>query len=132
MDYYMGYVRNEKGMSTALEKFALIESVEDTIMAKNLHELLRAHEAMHLLRTCRLTTLATRERRETGRSVYRRTDYPDMDPSLNKLLILEKDAYGPKAFWAGQPARKRPRAGCGPFPAATGPPKAPAATEPFF
>ena len=34
MDYYMGYVRNEKGMSTALEKFALIESVEDTIMAK--------------------------------------------------------------------------------------------------
>ena len=32
----------------------------------------------------------------------------------------------------GQPARKRPRAGCGPFPAATGPPKAPAATEPFF
>ena len=50
MDYYMGYVRNEKGMSTALEKFALIESVEDTIMAKNLHELLRAHEAMHLLR----------------------------------------------------------------------------------
>ena len=103
MDYYMGYVRNEKGMSTALEKFALIESVEDTIMAKNLHELLRAHEAMHLLRTCRLTTLATRERRETGRSVYRRTDYPDMDPSLNKLLVLEKDAYGPKAFWAGAP-----------------------------
>ena len=42
MDYYMGYVRNEKGMATALEKFALIESVEDTIMAKNLHELLRA------------------------------------------------------------------------------------------
>ena len=103
MDYYMGYVRNEKGMSTALEKFALIESVEDTIMAKNLHELLRAHEAMHLLLTCRLTTLATRERRETGRSVYRRTDYPDMDPSLNKLLVLEKDAYGPKAFWAGAP-----------------------------
>ena len=93
MDYYMGYVRNEKGMSTALEKFALIESVEDTIMAKNLHELLRAHEAMHLLRTCR----------QTGRSVYRRTDYPDMDPSLNKLLVLEKDAYGPKAFWAGAP-----------------------------
>ena len=103
MDYYMGYVRNEKGMSTALEKFALIESVEDTIKAKNMHELLRAHEAMHLLRTCRLTTLATRERRETGRSVYRRTDYPDMDPSLNKLLVLEKDAYGPKAFWAGAP-----------------------------
>ena len=58
---------------------------------------------MHLLRTCRLTTLATRERRETGRSVYRRTDYPDMDPSLNKLLVLEKDADRPQAPWAGAP-----------------------------
>lgn len=63
-----------------------------------------------------------------------------MDPSLNKLLVLEKDADGPQGFLGRgpasltrKPARKRlSRAGYGPFPAATGPPKAPAATEPFF
>lgn len=99
MDYYMDYVRSEKGMDVALQKFALIESYADTIMAANLHELLRAHEAMHLLQTCRLTTLATRERRETGRSVYRRTDYPHADPALNKLLVLENSTSGPRVSW---------------------------------
>lgn len=99
MNYYMGYVRNEKGMDTALDKLALIEAERDSVMAANLHELLRAHEAMHLLRTCQLTTLATRERRETGRSVYRRTDYPDMDPALNKLLVLEKKDGRPAVSW---------------------------------
>lgn len=99
MNYYMGFARNEKGMDLALAKLALIESAQDTIMAANLHELLRAHEAMHLLRTCQLTTLATRERRETGRSVYRRTDYPDMDPALNKLLVLQNRDGHPEVSW---------------------------------
>lgn len=99
MNYYMGFVRNGKGMDVALAKLALIESVRDTVMAANLHELLRAHEAMHLLRTCQLTTLATRERRETGRSVYRRTDYPNMDPAYAKLLVLQRGDSGPDVSW---------------------------------
>ena len=56
------------------------------------------------------------------RSVYRRTDYPDMDPSLNKLLVLEKDAYGPRlsgpgpASLTGNPPGSAPAPGAARFP----------------
>ena len=99
MNYYMGYVRSGKGMSVALEKLAFIESRKDEVMAENLHELMRAHESFHLLRTCMLTTMASLERRET-RFVYRRSDYPDIDHSYDdRLLVVFRKDGEPCCEW---------------------------------
>lgn len=99
MSYYMGYVRSEKSINIALEKLAMVEALQDQIMAPGLHELMRAHESLHLLRLCQLTTLATRERRESGSYVFRRSDYPDPDPALAKLLVMEKKDGAMSFFW---------------------------------
>ena len=92
MKYYMSYVRNQKGMEIALERLSLIESYLDTVMASNYHELMRTNEAVHLLRICRLATRASMERKESGRAIYRRSDYPDRDEAYAKILAMwQKD-----------------------------------------
>lgn len=99
MNYYMGYVRSRKGMETALAKLALVEAAAPGVQAANLHELMRAHESFHLLRTCQLATAASLERNET-RFVYRRSDYPDADPAYeSRLLVVSRGADGPRLEW---------------------------------
>lgn len=99
MNYYMGYVRSRKGMEAALAKLALVESSQADVMAANLHELMRAHESFHLLRTCQLATAASLERRET-RFVYRRSDYPDQDATYDgKMLVVSRGEAGPRLEW---------------------------------
>ena len=99
MSYYMGFVRNEKGIDVALERLGFLAAYEDRIQAGNMHELMMAHEAVHLLKSCRLSTLCTRERRESGRSIYRRSDYPEKSPEYEKVLAVSKSADGPSLFW---------------------------------
>ena len=99
MSYYMGFVRNEKGIDVALERLGFLAGYEDRIQAGNMHELMMAHEAVHLLKSCRLSTLCTRERRESGRSIYRRSDYPEKSPEYEKVLAVSKSADGPSLFW---------------------------------
>ena len=99
MTYYMGYVRNQKGMETALERLDFIEGYIDRLQASNFHELLRANEALHLLKMCQLTTKATMERRESGRAIYRRSDYPNTNPGLNKPLVLWQDSGEIRFSW---------------------------------
>lgn len=43
MSYYMGFVRNGKGMDVALERLAFIGSQADKLSASNMHELMLAH-----------------------------------------------------------------------------------------
>ena len=99
MTYYMGYVRNEKGMAVALEKLALIEEHLEKLQASNTHSLMRANEAVHLLKTCQLATRATMERKESGRSIYRRSDYPDLDEQYDKVLTLWEHEGTPQLAW---------------------------------
>jgi succinate dehydrogenase/fumarate reductase flavoprotein subunit len=70
MQYYMGFVRNQKGMQIALERLDLIEEYIDKVHAYNAHELMRANEAVLLLKICRLAILATLERKESGRTIF--------------------------------------------------------------
>ena len=99
MNYYMGYVRSGKSMETALAKLAFVESKMNEVTAANLHELMRAHESFHLLRTCILATMASLERRET-RFVYRRSDYPEADPSYDdRLLVVCRKDGAPRCEW---------------------------------
>lgn len=99
MSYYMGFVRNERGMSVALERLKYIEGFADGLKAANLHELMLCHESLHLLNSCMLSTACSIERRESGRSVYRRSDYPEMDKKYDKVLVARKGAHGPELAW---------------------------------
>lgn len=83
MHFYMGFVKNEKGIDLAIERLGLIESYRNRIKAGNYHELVRASEAQFILRQCQLTARAVKERRESGRMTYRRSDYPDLNPEFN-------------------------------------------------
>jgi len=96
MNYYMGHVRNQKGIETALEKLNLIERHINYIKATNYHELMRANEARHLLKHCQLSTRAVLERKESGRTIYRRSDYPDSNKELNKCLVIWQENGEPK------------------------------------
>lgn len=100
MDYYMGYVRNERGMLQAMDSLARIEAFREELVADNWHELMRTHEALILLEMCKLATLASIEHRETSPcTIYMRSDYPDADPALNKLMVMEKVDGKPRMFW---------------------------------
>ena len=99
MSYYMGFVRNGKGMEVALERLAFIGSQADKLSASNMHELMLAHESLHLLQSSTLSTLCSLERRESGRSIYRRSDYPEKDPALDRVLAVRRGADGPEVFW---------------------------------
>jgi succinate dehydrogenase/fumarate reductase flavoprotein subunit len=93
MSYYMGFVRNERGIELALERLRLIEGYMNRIEAHDYHDLMRANEARHLLKQCHLTTRAVLERRETGRTTYRRSDFPQLNPEFdNKCLAVWKEA----------------------------------------
>jgi succinate dehydrogenase/fumarate reductase flavoprotein subunit len=99
MTYYMGYIRNEKGMAVALEKLHLIEDHIDRLQASDAHSLMRANEAVHLLKTCQLATKATMERKESGRSIYRRSDYPDLNERYARVLALWQQDGAPELAW---------------------------------
>lgn len=97
MNYYMGYVRNEKGIELAIKKLNLIENYENDIEAANFHELMRANEAKHLLKHCQLSAKAVMERKESGRTQYKRSDYPNLNKEFdNKYIVLWQENGIPK------------------------------------
>jgi len=100
MSYYMGYVRNDAGMAIALERLNFIGTFKGRVTARNRHELMLVHEAEHLLQTCILSTTCTRERKESGRSIYRRSDYPDKSEAYTgKILAVHQKDGRPHTFW---------------------------------
>ena len=88
MTYYMGYIRNAEGIKLAREKLDLVESYMETMRAENLHDLMRAIEAKHLLKHCQLSNKACAERKESGRTIYVRSDYPNLNPELDKCIVM--------------------------------------------
>jgi len=99
MNYYMGYVRNEKGMLAALERLEVIEGYLSDLQAGNYHELMRGNEAVHLLKICQLAVCATIQRKESGRALYHRSDYPELDDRYVKTLALWRGDQGPQHEW---------------------------------
>lgn len=99
LNYYAGYRRNQKGLETALDRLDLIETYLGRIRAQNYHELMKANETAELLKIARLTTRACMERKESGRAFFRRTDYPDVNPELNKPLITWQEKGEPRFSW---------------------------------
>lgn len=99
MAYYMGYRRNGKGMEAAIEKLSFLAGYADRIRASDHRELMKANESNDLIRMCQLATRASLERRESGRTYYKRSDYPGTDPSLNKPLLLWHEGGRQNLSW---------------------------------
>jgi succinate dehydrogenase/fumarate reductase flavoprotein subunit len=99
MNYYMGFRRNQKGMEAALEKLSFLESYLDQIRASGPRELMKANESIELIRMCKLATRASMERKESGRTYYSRTDYPDLNPDLGKPLVIWQENGKPRFSW---------------------------------
>jgi succinate dehydrogenase/fumarate reductase flavoprotein subunit len=99
MQYYMGFARNQKGMEICLDRLRLIGTYADRLHASDLRQLMRTEEALHLLRMCELATRASLERKETGRTIYRRGDYPTLDKSCGKVLSLWQEEGETQLAW---------------------------------
>ena len=99
MGYYMGYRRNQKGMESALEKLSFLEKYVDQITASDYRELMKANETCDLIKMCKLATRASMERKESGRTYYKRSDYPKLVPALNKPLVLWQDRGQQNLAW---------------------------------
>ena len=98
MDYYVGYQRTEGSMNQALKSFAVLEEYLPRLGASTLRELMRVRESMELFKLCRIYIQACMQRRESGRAMYRRADYPDLDPALEKCLVTRLDESGNPVF----------------------------------
>lgn len=98
MDYYLGFSRSEKGMQQALKSMQTLEEYVPRLEATTLRELMRIRESMELFKLVRIYIQACMQRKESGRAMYRRVDYPNLDPALNKCLITSLDAKGNPTF----------------------------------
>ncbi|RJR41169.1 MAG: FAD-binding protein [Desulfobacteraceae bacterium] len=99
MAYYMGYRRNQKGMETALEKLSFLEGYVDRITASNYREIMKTIESSDLVRMCKLAARASLERKESGRTYYKRSDYPTPVPAFQKPLLLWKEGERQNLAW---------------------------------
>lgn len=99
MDYYAGFRRNMPGMELALKRLDLIAAYKDKVKAKNLHDLMRLREGFDLLELCKIHLYACLQRKETGRGMYKLSDYPNLDPSLDKGLAVQLKDGAPSCFW---------------------------------
>ena len=88
MAYYMGFQRSETGMSLAAQKIDFLMGEAQRLHASSYRELMRCIESREILTVCSLAIAASRERKESGRCVYSRVDYPELDPAMNRPLLL--------------------------------------------
>ncbi|MFC2019676.1 FAD-binding protein [Chloroflexota bacterium] len=97
MRRYVGVKRSKESMEAGLTKLKAVEEHAYEIKANNPHELMRAHEAVHLLKLCQLTTRAALARKESGRGVYIRSDYPDRaEEWAKKWVVMWQEGGEPK------------------------------------
>jgi adenylylsulfate reductase subunit A len=90
---YLAKIRTGNGLKEAMTKFRKLESQTDNIRAKDLHELLRLHEALHLLTTVRLLAIGAYERKES-RVFHWRSDYPSQKEPAEHVILTKKKGQG--------------------------------------
>jgi succinate dehydrogenase/fumarate reductase flavoprotein subunit len=86
-------------MEIAMDKLALLDSCLDRVIACDYRELMRVTESTELIKMCKLATRASMERKESGRAFYRRSDYPELDPELKKVIVMWKENNEPRFSW---------------------------------
>lgn len=99
MAYYMGFQRSEAGMALAAQKIDLLKSHAPRLHANSYRELMRCIEAKEVLTVCGLAIAASRERKESGRCVYTRVDYPELNPDMNRPILLWQENGEARIAW---------------------------------
>lgn len=98
MDYYVGYQRSEGSMKQALKSFETLAGYIPRLGANSLRDLMRIRESIEIFKLARIYVQACMQRKESGRAMYRRSDYPNLDPAYNKSLITRLDSNGKPVF----------------------------------
>lgn len=85
MSDYAGYVKNERGLQTGLEKLNDLEKRIDRMKAENFHELMRASEFQDLLLVGKLVVTSALARKESRMGLsHLRADYPEESDAVPK------------------------------------------------
>jgi succinate dehydrogenase/fumarate reductase flavoprotein subunit len=87
---YAGKIRYEALLKQGLAHLRRIrQKVQDTMMARNPHELCRCFEVLNMLEIGELTFLMALDRKES-RGLHVRPDYPFTNPMLNQAHTIQK------------------------------------------
>ena len=86
-------------MEKALDRLRFLEGSWGQIEAADERSLMRANESAELVKMCQIATLASMERKESGRAYFQRTDYPELNPDMGKPLVLWHEKGEPKFSW---------------------------------
>jgi len=99
MKDYCGTLRSEKSLTAGLTYLRrLKDTISNTLMARNQHELMRCIEVRNLIDLGELIMIAALERRES-REAHRRADYPYTNRLLEKLLVIKRRGDEPVTEW---------------------------------
>ena len=84
--------KSELSLKTALTKLSRFEPSRNDLRAGNFHELMRVHEAQHIIKVGKLMCEASLARKESRFAPYHfRTDYPEQnDQDYCGLIVLSK------------------------------------------
>ncbi len=87
---YIGVSKSEGKMREGLRRLAsLRREFLNKLKADNPHYLMRAMEVRNIIDIAEIHLRASLERKET-RGMHIRLDYPEQDPSLNKMLLFQR------------------------------------------
>lgn len=90
MNEYCFFDTNEEKLRTAYEKLRKLDAFRDKPKAKDPHDLMRVHEALHLITAAQLLVRGAIERHESRGWLYR-SDYPTRDdPAWEQHVVLKK------------------------------------------
>lgn len=98
MDYYVGYQRTEGSMMQALKSFKVLEEYLPRLSADSLRDLMRVHESIEIFKLTYIYIKACLQRKESGRAMYCRTDYPNLDSKYERCLITQLNNKGNPIF----------------------------------
>ena len=95
---YVGVRRNEAGLKLALSSLGALARREPSLLAEDLHGLMRVHEAKNIRMNAEIMATASLARRETRTgSSHRRLDYPQTDEdNWRKFVIVDRGGDGPR------------------------------------
>ena len=93
---HFGPVKTELSLTGALDKLDRLDAARDEIRADNMHELMRAHEAMNIHQVSKISARAALARRESRFHPYHfRADHPQTDDAnYCGLMVIQKEPDG--------------------------------------
>jgi adenylylsulfate reductase subunit A len=95
---FVGVRRNEAGLKLALQSLDTLARREPSLVAEDLHGLMRVHESKNIRMNAEIMATASLARRETRTgSSHRRLDYPQTDEdNWRKFVIVDCGGDGPR------------------------------------